>query len=83
MALRRRSFVICRGIDSILCSFLCPRDIQNLGVAGGIIEKEAPIQGSNVAIFNTATNKADRIGFKIDGDKKIRIFKSTGEAVDA
>ena len=53
------------------------------GEAGGIIEKEAPIQGSNVAIFNTATNKADRIGFKIDGDKKIRIFKSTGEAVDA
>jgi large subunit ribosomal protein L24 len=53
------------------------------GVAGGIVEKEAPIQGSNVAIFNSATNKADRIGFKIDGDKKVRIFKSTGEAVDA
>jgi large subunit ribosomal protein L24 len=53
------------------------------GVAGGIVEKEAPIQGSNVAIFNSATNKPDRIGFKIDGDKKVRIFKSTGEAVDA
>jgi large subunit ribosomal protein L24 len=53
------------------------------GVAGGIVEKEAPIQGSNVAIFNSATNKADRIGFKVDGDKKVRIFKSTGEAVDA
>ncbi|MFQ3324346.1 MAG: large subunit ribosomal protein L24 [Pseudomonadales bacterium] len=53
------------------------------GVAGGIVEKEAPIQGSNVAIFNSAINKADRIGFKIDGDKKVRIFKSTGEAVDA
>ena len=53
------------------------------GVAGGIVEKEAPIQASNVAIFNAATSKADRIGYKVDGDKKIRIFKSTGEAVDA
>ncbi|MCV6620167.1 MAG: 50S ribosomal protein L24 [Cellvibrionaceae bacterium] len=55
-----------------------------LGVAGGIVEKEAPIQASNVAIFNPATQKADRVGFKIleDGNK-IRIFKSNGEAVDA
>ncbi len=53
------------------------------GVAGGIVEKEAPIQVSNVAIFNPATNKADRVGFKIEGDKKIRIFKSSGEAIDA
>ncbi|GLS25838.1 50S ribosomal protein L24 [Marinibactrum halimedae] len=55
-----------------------------LGVAGGIIEKEAPIQVSNVAIYNNATQKADRVGFKVLEDgKKIRIFKSTGEAVDA
>ena len=54
------------------------------GIAGGIIEKEAPIQVSNVAIFNGATNKADRVGFKIlEGNKKIRVFKSNGEAVDA
>ncbi|WIO74537.1 50S ribosomal protein L24 [Porticoccaceae bacterium LTM1] len=54
------------------------------GIAGGIVEKEAPIQVSNVAIFNGATNKADRVGFKVLEDgKKIRIFKSTGEAVDA
>ena len=53
------------------------------GVAGGIVEKEAPIQVSNVAIFNPATNKADRVGFKVEGDKKIRIFKSSGEAIDA
>ena len=54
------------------------------GVAGGIVEKEAPIQISNVAIFNPATEKADRVGFKILEDgKKIRIFKSNGEAVDA
>lgn len=54
------------------------------GIAGGIIEKEAPIQESNVAIFNAATGKADRVGFKVLDDKrKIRVFKSNGEAVDA
>lgn len=54
------------------------------GVAGGIVEKEAPIQISNVAIFNAAAQKADRIGFKtLEDGKKIRVFKSNGEAVDA
>ena len=54
------------------------------GVAGGIIEKEASIDASNVAIFNPATKKADRVGFKVleNGDK-VRIFKSNGEAVEA
>ena len=51
------------------------------GVAGGIVEKEAPIQVSNVAIFNSATGKADRVGFKVDGESKVRIFKSSGEAI--
>ncbi len=54
-----------------------------MGVAGGIVEREAPIQGSNVAIFNPNTNKADRVGIKVDGDTKVRIFKSSGEAIDA
>lgn len=54
-----------------------------MGVAGGIVEKEAPIQGSNVAIFNPSTSKADRVGFKILEDKtKVRVFKSTGEQID-
>lgn len=53
------------------------------GVAGGIIEKEAPIQASNVAIYNAATKKADKVAIKILEDgKKIRVFKSNGEAVD-
>jgi large subunit ribosomal protein L24 len=52
-------------------------------VPGGIIEKEAPLQLSNVAIYNPATSKADRVGFKVEGGKKIRVFKSSGEAVDA
>ena len=53
------------------------------GVAGGIVEKEAPIQVSNVAIFNPASNKADRVGFKVEGDRKVRVFKSSGEAIDS
>ena len=54
------------------------RDMQ-----GGIIEKEAPIHVSNVAMFNPGTGKADRVGFKsLEDGKKVRIFKSTGEAVD-
>ncbi len=55
-----------------------------MGMPGGIVEKEAPIQASNVAIFNPATKKADRVGFKVlDDGRKIRVFKSNGEAVDA
>ena len=53
------------------------------GVAGGIVEKEAPIQVSNVAIFNPQSSKADRVGFKVEGDRKLRVFKSNGEVIDA
>ncbi len=53
-----------------------------MGVPGGIIEKEAPIDASNVALFNAAAGKADRVGFKVEDGKKIRVFKSNGEAVD-
>lgn len=52
-----------------------------LGVPGGIVEKEAPIAVSNVAIYNPATKKADRVGFKVEGDKKVRVFKSDGKEV--
>tara|TARA_B100001175_G_C19161786_1_gene473245 strand:+ start:70 stop:390 length:321 start_codon:yes stop_codon:yes gene_type:complete len=52
-------------------------------VQGGIIEKEAPIQLSNIAILNPETNKADRVGFKILNDgKKVRFYKSTNEVID-
>ncbi|MBK8889267.1 MAG: 50S ribosomal protein L24 [Dechloromonas sp.] len=54
------------------------------GVAGGIIDKDMPIHLSNVALFNRATKKADRVGFKVLGDgRKIRVFKSSGEPVNA
>lgn len=53
-----------------------------LGVAGGIVEKEAPIDGSNVALYNPATQKGDRVGFRVQEDgTKVRVFKSSGDLV--
>jgi len=52
------------------------------GEAGGIVDKTMPIHVSNVAIFNPASQKADRVGFKLlDDGKKVRVFKSNGEIV--
>ena len=54
------------------------------GVAGGIVDKDMPIHLSNVALFNPATKKADRVGFKVLEDgRKVRVFKSNGELVSA
>jgi large subunit ribosomal protein L24 len=54
------------------------------GTSGGIIDKEMPLHVSNIAIFNPATQKADRVGFRILEDKrKVRFFKSNGELIDA
>jgi large subunit ribosomal protein L24 len=53
------------------------------GLDGGIVEKEMPLHVSNVMLFNPATKKGDRVGFKILEDgKKVRYFKSNGEVVD-
>jgi large subunit ribosomal protein L24 len=53
------------------------------GEAGGILDKEMPMDVSNVAMYNTQTGKADRVGFKVLEDgRKVRVFKSTGEVVD-
>jgi len=54
----------------------------NAGQAGGIIEKEAAIDISNIAIFNADSSKADRVGFMVEDGKKTRIFKSTNKAID-
>lgn len=55
----------------------------NAGVAGGIIDKEMPMDISNIAIFNPITKKADRIGIKtLEDGKKVRYFKSNDEVVD-
>lgn len=54
-----------------------------LGRTGGIVEKEAAIHVSNVAIVNPATGKADRVGIKLlDDGRKVRVFKSNGENID-
>ncbi len=54
------------------------------GITGGIINKEMPIDISNVALFNSATQKGDRVGYKLlDDGRKVRVFKSNGEVVDA
>ena len=54
------------------------------GQAGGIIEREAPIHISNVMLFNTGSGKGERVGFKVLEDgRKVRVFRSSGEAIDA
>lgn len=59
-----------------------PNPMRN--IQGGIIEKEMPIQASNIALFNVATGKADRVGCKVLEDgRKVRVYKSNGEMVDA
>ena len=54
------------------------------GVAGGVVEREASIHISNVAVLNPATGKGERVGFKVLEDgRKLRVFRSSGEALDA
>jgi len=57
------------------------------GVSGGIVEKEMPIDASNVMLFNAKTGKGDRVGFKVIGEgdakRKVRYFKSNQEVLDA
>lgn len=52
------------------------------GEQGGIVTKEMPIHASNVMLFNPETGKGDRVGYHVEGDKKVRYFKSTGKTVD-
>lgn len=52
------------------------------GISGGIVGKEAALNISNVALFNSETGKADRVGFRVEDGKKIRFFKSNNKAVD-
>jgi large subunit ribosomal protein L24 len=59
------------------------RPIPMKGVTGGIIEKEMPLNISNVALFNPATKKGDRVGIRVLKDgKRVRYFKSNGEVID-
>ena len=54
------------------------------GLTGGIVEKELPIHISNVAVYNAAASKGDRVGIKtLEDGRKVRVFKSSGEMIDA
>jgi len=57
------------------------KPVPQLQQPGGIVDKEAPIEVSNLAIFNSATGKADRVGFRFEDGKKVRFFKSNNELV--
>jgi len=53
------------------------------GAVGGIVDKTMPIHISNVALFNAASGKADRVGVKLIDGKRVRVYKSSGEVVKA
>ena len=73
--------VIVEGIN-VVKKHVKPNPLK--GTTGGVVEKTMPIQQSNLALFNPATGKADRVGIKILADgKKVRVFKSSGEEVKA
>jgi len=59
------------------------RPNPNKGVTGGIIDKEAPIHVSNIALYNPTTGKGERVGFKtLEDGTKVRFFKKSGEVAD-
>lgn len=71
-------------VESVNISKKHQRPNPNAGVAGGIIEKEMPIDVSNVMIYNPATSKGDRVGIrKLENGSKVRYFKSNGEVLDS
>ena len=76
--LKREHKVIVEGYNKVKRAV---KSNPNLGQEGGIVEREAPVDVSNVAIFNPETQKADRVGFKIEDGKKVRVFKSTGKEI--
>jgi large subunit ribosomal protein L24 len=58
------------------------RPNPNIGQQGGIVDQEAPIEVSNVAIWNPDEERADRVGFRDEDGRKVRIFKSTGKVIE-
>jgi large subunit ribosomal protein L24 len=74
-------FVVVEGVNRVK-KHQRPNPMK--GQTGGIVDKDLPIHVSNVALFNPATKKADRIGVKtLDDGRKVRVFKDNGEQVDA
>ena len=86
---KRGAVLSCVGDDKVIVDGLNrvkkhvkPNPVK--GVVGGVVDKSMPLHVSNVALFNSATQRADRVGFKVLADgTKVRIFKSSGETVGA
>jgi len=75
------NFVVVEGVNRAK-KHMRPNPMK--GVTGGIVDKDLPIHISNVALFNPATKKGDRVGSKtLDDGRKVRVFKDNGEQVDA
>ena len=73
--------VIVEGLNRVK-KHLKPNPVK--GVVGGIVEKEMPLHVSNVMLYNPATRKADRVGFRtLEDGRKVRYFKSNGEVLGA
>ena len=74
-------FVVVEGVNRVK-KHQRPNPMK--GLTGGIVDKDMPIHVSNVALFNPATKKADRVGAKsLQDGRKVRVFKANGEQVDA
>jgi len=74
-------FVVVEGVNRVK-KHQRPNPMK--GLTGGIVDKDMPIHVSNIALFNPATQKADRVGIKsLEDGRKVRVFKSNGEQVDA
>ncbi len=86
---RRGAVVKCVGDDRVVVenvNLVKKHQKPNpmLGTPGGIVEREAALHVSNIAIYNPGTGKADRVGFRVLEDgRKVRFFKSNGEVLDA
>ena len=72
------SYLIVEGIN-LVKKHTKPNPLK--GTTGGIVEKTMPIHQSNVAIFNAASGKADRVGLKVSDGKRVRVFKSSGDEI--
>ena len=73
--------VVVEGINRVK-KHVKPNPVK--GVVGGVVDKDMPLHVSNVSLYNPATKKADRVGFKLLEDgKKVRVFKSNGQVVGA
>jgi large subunit ribosomal protein L24 len=75
------NYVVVEGVNRVK-KHQRPNPMKN--ITGGIVDKDMPIHISNVALFNPATKKADRVGVKsLENGRKVRVFKANGEQVDA